>query len=378
MFLLYMYYFCILRKTREMVIGKWEVDRSFVIFLVIVFARHVHVDAVEMRLLDDLTMPPAGAMYVLGDSSVDCGDNTPFYILLHRNLSLFPCNGSDATLLPQLLAKKMGLPNTIPFYTQNGSIHSILGGVNFGSTEATILYPSSRSYQSLNQQLRQASEIIQLLQLHFGEEKATNFIKTSVFYLSFGKDDFIDYFVRNSSRIGRNFSHILAHQMTNAIRNLYANNVRKIVFAGVLPLGCAPRMLLRSVNSCLDDEVNMLVLEYNTMMEENVVAINAELSDARVIFCDVYRAMIEIINHPTVYGMEDVKNACCGVGKYGGESGCLSTDMACEKTSAHVWWDLYNPTPVINSMLAGSAWSGQPLSSICRPINVQELVSSSS
>ncbi|GFP91145.1 GDSL esterase/lipase at5g37690 [Phtheirospermum japonicum] len=216
-------------------------------------------------------------------------------------MSLFPCNGSDATLLPQLLAKTMGLPNTIPFYSQNGSIHGILGGVNFGSAEATILYPSRRSYQSLNQQLRQASEIIQLLQLHLGEEKANNFIKTSIFYLSFGKDDFIDYFVSNSSGIGRNFSHILVHQMTNAVRNLYLNNVRKIVCAGVLPLGCAPRMLLRSNDSCLD-EVNMFVLEYNTMMEENVVAINAELGDAHVIFCDVYRAMIEVINHPTTYG----------------------------------------------------------------------------
>lgn len=43
------------------------------------------------------------ALYVLGDSSVDCGDNTLFYPLLHGRLSLYPCNGSDATLLPQLL-----------------------------------------------------------------------------------------------------------------------------------------------------------------------------------------------------------------------------------------------------------------------------------
>ncbi|GFP91146.1 GDSL esterase/lipase at1g71250 [Phtheirospermum japonicum] len=76
--------------------------------------------------------------------------------------------------------------------------------------------------------------------------------------------------------------------------------------------------------------------------------------------------------------MEDVKSACCGLGKYGGESGCLSTDMACEKSSAHIWWDLYNPTPAVNSVLADSAWSGQPLSSICRPITVQELLSTSS
>lgn len=49
------------------------------------------------------------ALYVLGDSSVDCGDNTLFYPLLHGRLSLYPCNGSDATLLPQLLGTSLYL-----------------------------------------------------------------------------------------------------------------------------------------------------------------------------------------------------------------------------------------------------------------------------
>ncbi|KAK6164010.1 hypothetical protein DH2020_000874 [Rehmannia glutinosa] len=372
-----------------MAMRKWGVvGLSFLIFLMIT-VRHGHDAAMEMGLSGDLTTSPSAAMYVLGDSSVDCGDNTPFYVLSHRNLSMFPCNGSDATLLPQILAKKMGLPKTTPFFSQNGSIHTILGGVNFGSAEATILYPSSRSYQSLNEQLRQAFETIQLLQLRLGEETANNFIESSIFYLSFGKDDFIDYFLNNSSSSGiglkysaQNLSHILVHQMTNAVRNLYDNNVRKIVCAGVLPLGCAPRILLKNDGSsdsvskgCLD-EVNMLVLEYNTRLEENIVAINAELADVHIIFCDVYRAMMEFINNPMGYGIEDVQNACCGQGKYGGESGCLSTETACNEASTHVWWDLYNPTPAVNSLLAGSAWSGRPLSSICRPITVQQLISS--
>lgn len=49
------------------------------------------------------------ALYVLGDSSVDCGDNTLFFPLLHARLSLYPCNGSDATLLPQLIGTLLSL-----------------------------------------------------------------------------------------------------------------------------------------------------------------------------------------------------------------------------------------------------------------------------
>ncbi|KAL7152014.1 hypothetical protein ABFS83_04G069300 [Erythranthe nasuta] len=344
--------------------------------------RHGHVSAEE-------TVSPVRAMYVLGDSSVDCGDNTPYYVLSHRNLSLFPCNGSDATLLPHILAKKMGL-NTIPFYSHNGSINAILGGINFGSAEGTILYTGSRSHQSLNQQLSQSFQIIQLLQLHLGEQTANKFIQSSIFYLSFGKDDFIDYFHDRSSPINfkhspQNFSHILVQQMTNAVRNLYATNVRKIVCAGILPLGCAPDMLLMKFDSssngargeiegCLD-EVNMAVLEYNTRLEENIVAINVELPGAHVVFCDVYRALMEFIHKPEAYGIEDVKNACCGKGRYGGESGCPSMEIACDNPTRRVWWDLSNPTPLVNSLLADSAWSGRPLSSICRPITVHELLS---
>lgn len=44
------------------------------------------------------------AMFLLGDSSVDCGLNTLFYPLLHHNFSLLPCDANNyTTLLPHLL-----------------------------------------------------------------------------------------------------------------------------------------------------------------------------------------------------------------------------------------------------------------------------------
>lgn len=44
------------------------------------------------------------AMFLLGDSSVDCGFNTLFYPLLHRNFSLLPCDANaTSSLLPFLL-----------------------------------------------------------------------------------------------------------------------------------------------------------------------------------------------------------------------------------------------------------------------------------
>ncbi|CAA3027212.1 GDSL esterase lipase 7-like, partial [Olea europaea subsp. europaea] len=52
----------------------------------------------------------------------------------------------------------------------------------------------------------------------------------------------------------------------------------------------------------------MLVSEYNTWLEEKIVALNAELSGAHIIFCDVYRAIMEFVNNPQNYGVKDVHN----------------------------------------------------------------------
>ncbi|CAK7329200.1 unnamed protein product [Dovyalis caffra] len=326
------------------------------------------------------------ALYIMGDSSVDCGKNSLFYPFLHRNLSLLPCNGSDSTLLPHLLAQKMGLPNSPPFYRQNGSIEGLRKGVNYGSAHATIISPRSHSHQSFNQQLRQVYETFQLLLLQYREDRAQDFIKSSIFYLSFGKDDYVDLFLRNASGLmlkysGQEFAHILVNQMVNAIRILYDANVRKIISTGVLPLGCTPRVVwewynstaIRDEKGCVE-EINELVLQYNTMLNERIVELNVELPDAQIIFCDVYQGMMEVITNPTVSGFSDTKNACCGLGLHGAEIGCVSAEMTCDQSSAHVWWDLYNPTQALNSLLADSAWSGYPLPGICRPITVQDLV----
>lgn len=96
-------------------------------------ALHVHLLVVLMGVIavangkllsdsdSDSDTPLAGnasnatALYVLGDSSVDCGDNTLFYPLLHHNLSLYPCNGSHTSLLPHLLG------TTFSFHVQLGT-----------------------------------------------------------------------------------------------------------------------------------------------------------------------------------------------------------------------------------------------------------------
>ncbi|XP_022995420.1 GDSL esterase/lipase At1g71250-like isoform X1 [Cucurbita maxima] len=319
------------------------------------------------------------AMYLLGDSSVDCGLNALFYPLLHRNFSITPCDSDGTTLLPHLLAEKMGVPHSQPWYNQNGSIEAILNGLSFGSPQATIV-SGGQSHQSLNQQLRQVLDTLQLLRLQLGLDTARHFIQSSLFYFSFGEVDFI----LDSSR-GKNnvkFAQLLASQMSVAIRNLHEAGAKKIVCMGILPLGCTPRVLSQwrdSPAAVYDEqgcvkEMNELVVNYNELMEKQIVMLNAQLGDARMVFCDAYKGMMEIISNPRRYGFEESRSACCGLGSYNASIGCVAKEIACGRVRRHVWWDLYNPTGAVNSLLANSAWRDRPFSNFCRPSTIGDLV----
>ncbi|GMI94610.1 GDSL-type esterase/lipase 77 [Hibiscus trionum] len=359
---------------------------GFILFLVAI----VSMGITKFAMGKEETSRNVSAMYVLGDSSVDCGANTLFYPIFHLNLSLLPCNGSNSILLPYLLANKMGLPYAQPFYVQNGTIDGLLSGVNYGAAHATILSASSLGHQSLNHQLRQVFETIQVLQLQLGHESSRRFIRSSIFYLSFGKDDYIDLFLRNFSGVmphynDHMFADILVNQMVHAMMNLYDMNVRKVVVMGILPLGCAPSSFFQwhtgdaiaKATGCVED-INEVVLKYNVRLEDSIVRLNEELPDAHIVFCDLFQGLKKIISYPHFFGFEDAKNACCGLGLYGAEIGCITSDMACNPVSSNVWWDLYNPTPQVNSLLAESTWSGQELlSNICRPTTIHDLVHTS-
>ncbi|XP_026412814.1 GDSL esterase/lipase 7-like [Papaver somniferum] len=251
----------------------------------------------------------------------------------------------------------MGLPRIPAFHADNGTIEGLENGINFGSTQATILSSGRQGFQGLNQQLRQAYETLQLLQLQLGQDKAQEVIESSVFYLSLGKDDYINFLHPDSSGVRHRFSkevftQILVNQMIRVVKDLYNENVKKIVCMGIGPLGCAaPRALwessrdndshhpsLTSSNSgtgsgwqvCMED-VNDLVLEYNALLSERLLDLNFELPDAHIIFCDVYQAMMDIISFPRRYGFENVNRSCYGSGRYGGMVGCQAIEMACDE-----------------------------------------------
>ncbi|KAJ4842439.1 hypothetical protein Tsubulata_043172 [Turnera subulata] len=338
--------------------------------------------------------PLAPALFIIGDSSVDCGTNNflgtiaradrPPYgrdFDTHQPTGRF-CNGRIPV---DYLALRLGLPFVPSYLSQSGRAEDMMQGVNYASAGAGVIYTSGSEMGqriSFTQQIQQFTDTMQTFILTFGEDVATNLISNSVLYISIGVNDYIHYYLRNVSNVQNlylpwSFNQFLASSMRQEIKNLYNMSVRKVVVMGLPPIGCAPYYLWRygsEQGECID-EINDTMMEFNFIMRYMIEGLGQELFDAQITFCDIYEGSMDIIDNHEHYGFNVTSDACCGIGKYKGLFLCLSPDMACDNATNHIWWDQFHPTDAVNAILADNVWNSLH-AKMCYPMNLMEMVAS--
>ncbi|XP_074278724.1 GDSL esterase/lipase At5g08460-like isoform X2 [Silene latifolia] len=328
-------------------------------------------------------------LFVIGDSSVDAGNNNNFLGTFARSDRL-PYGRDFDTHLPtgrfsngRIPVDFLGIP-LVPNYLENaGSVEAMIHGVNYASAGAGIIFATGSDLGqrvSFAQQIQQLSDTFQQFKMNMGEDIAANLISKSILYISIGSNDYIHYYLLNVSGVQSvyspwSFNRFLANTMKQQIKNLYSGEVRKVVIMGLGPMGCAPHYLwkYKSKNGECIDEINNMIMEFNFVMRFMVEQLNDELSDANIIFCDAYQGSMDIIENHKHYGFQVTSDACCGMGMYKGWIMCLSPEMACRNASTHIWWDQYHPTEAVNRILADNVWSGLH-SSMCYPMNMKDMV----
>ncbi|GER57584.1 GDSL esterase/lipase, partial [Striga asiatica] len=362
--------------------------------------------------------PRAPALFVIGDSSVDCGTNNFLGTFARADRPPYGrdfdtgqptgrfCNGRIPV---DFIALELGLPFVPSYLGQSGSVNDMIRGVNYASAGAGIIFSSGSElgqHISLSQQMQQVMDTFQLFILSMGEDAAYGLISNSIFYISIGSNDFIHYYLRNASNVQSlylpwRFNQFLAQTMKLEIQNLYNANVRNVVVMGLAPLGCAPYYLWlyqSKTGQCIET-INDMILEFNFAMRFMVEELNRKLLDANIIFCDALEGSMDIIKNHNRYGEKSCSSilrsintslscafiirlapgfnvttdACCGLGMYRGWIMCISPDMACNNASSHIWWDQFHPTHAVNEILADNVWSSRH-TSMCYPMNLQELI----
>ncbi|PSR91430.1 GDSL esterase/lipase [Actinidia chinensis var. chinensis] len=336
--------------------------------------------------------PIVPALFVIGDSSVDCGTNNFLGTFAradrlpygrdfdtHQPTGRF-CNGRVPV---DYLAERLGLPFVPSYIGQTGPVEDMIHGVNYASAGAGIIFSSGSElgqHISFTQQIQQVMDTYEQFTLSMGEDAAAELISNSVFYISIGTNDYIHYYLRNVSNVQSlylpwSFNQFLASTMKQEIKNLYNTNVRKVVVMGLAPIGCAPYYLWqyeRENGECVQ-MINDMILEFNFVVRYMVEELSLELVDADIIFCDAFEASMDIIMNNKRYGFNVTADACCGLGKYAGWIMCISPEMACSNASNHIWWDQFHPTDAVNAILADNVWSGLH-KEICYPMNLQNII----
>uniref|UniRef100_A0A0D3FKR2 GDSL esterase/lipase n=1 Tax=Oryza barthii TaxID=65489 RepID=A0A0D3FKR2_9ORYZ len=327
------------------------------------------------------------AIYVLGDSQADVGNNN---YLLHSLLKAnFPHNGidypggkptgrfSNGYNFVDLIAISLGVPSPPPYLSisskpMNSSVY--LKGVNFASGGAGVSNLTNLAQCiSFDEQIEgDYHRVHEALRKQLGIPGAKAHLAKSLFVVAIGGNDIINdlllspvsELLRSRDEIVSNLENTLKRQM----QTLYDLGMRRLFFVGIAPLGCCP--LIRELNPTkeCDAQANYMA----TRLNDAAVVLLRDMSethpDFTYSFFDTSTAVLQSIRY------KEVKAACCGLGDNNAMFLCSPASVYCDNRTSYMFWDVVHPTQATVEKLMKIAFDGSaPLVS---PKNIKQLTES--
>ncbi|XP_024519903.1 GDSL esterase/lipase At4g16230 [Selaginella moellendorffii] len=343
--------------------------------------------AARIAAADSSGKPVVPALFILGDSTVDCGNNNWLWTV------------AQSKFLPY--GRDFDTHEPTGRFT-NGRLSIDYLGVNFASAGSGILNATGSIFGQripMQTQLAYLKDVKSELSEKFGQEQTNEIFSKSIFYVSVGSNDFINnYLVPGSSYLRdynrKSFIDLLISGLDEQLNELYSIGARRIVVASLSPLGSVPSQLAKFSTIRLDGSsfLNDMSQQYNTKLFDLLVRLRSSLSEADVIYNSLYNVLMDISGKYSQYGTRKTTpafllfdrslstfqgflyndTACCGLGNFNGSVPCLPNVPVCEDAAQYVFWDEYHPTGSTYKLIADKLWSGNINESY--PINVKTLL----
>ncbi|EFJ19790.1 hypothetical protein SELMODRAFT_419060 [Selaginella moellendorffii] len=343
--------------------------------------------AARIAAADSSGKPVVPALFILGDSTVDCGNNNWLWTVAQskflpygRDFDTHEPTGrfTNGRLSIDYLADFLNLP-LVPPYLSRPSYDQ---GVNFASAGSGILNATGSIFGQripMQTQLAYLKDVKSELSEKFGRERTNEIFSKSIFYVSVGSNDFINnYLVPGSSYLRdynrKSFIDLLISGLDEQLNELYSIGARRIVVASLSPLGSVPSQLAKFSTIRLDGSsfLNDMSQQYNTKLFDLLVRLRSSLSEADLIYNSLYNVLMDISEKYSQYGFLYNDTACCGLGNFNGSVPCLPNVPVCEDAAQYIFWDEYHPTGSTYKLIADKLWSGNINESY--PINVKTLL----
>ncbi|KAG0548721.1 hypothetical protein BDA96_01G191400 [Sorghum bicolor] len=364
---------------------------------------------VAVSFLAELVLVHGGlvpALYVLGDSQADVGNNN--HLQLSPLRANFPRNGidypgqqatgrfSNGHNFVDFLAGSLGLASPPAYHSIRdtaGSNSTYLDGINFASGGAGVCDLTNKGQCfSFDHQIEcDYSSVHSELVRQLGQPQATDHLSKSIFVVAIGGNDIIfralprpavDLTAEVLAVISlppQEFIDSLAQTLRRQLQRLYDLGMRRLFFVGAAPIGCVPLMRELSLSRRLTtaggchDGANDMSARYNAAVRSLLGDMSTQHQDLQYAFFDTYTTLMQHIKEPEANGYAEVKAACCGLGDNNAMYRCGRVSTVCPNRTNHMFWDLVHPTETTSRRLTGIAFDGS--SPLVSPINVRTLVS---
>lgn len=307
-----------------------------------------------------LTFP---ALFVFGDSILDTGNNN--YLLTEAKCN-FPPYGKDfighqptgrfsnGKVPSDFAASILGIKETLPPYLFTElSNEDLLTGVCFASGGAGYdpLTSKIANAISLPKQLELFNSYKEKLQTITDADRAATIVGESLYVLCTGNNDLANtYFGPIPARSAHYDIHeyiaLLIRSASSLVEDLYNMGARKIVVAGLPPVGCLPsqRTIAGGPQRECADKYNQASQEFNSALVAELQQLRKKLSIKTIIYVDIYNELLRLIEYPSEYGFVVSNKGCCGTGKLEVTFLCNKFTPTCADDTKYVFWDSYHPT----------------------------------
>ncbi|KAK6932637.1 GDSL lipase/esterase [Dillenia turbinata] len=305
------------------------------------------------------------AIYVFGDSTVDPGNNNYIKALFKANWYPYGkdfinhtatgrfTNGKLAT---DFIASYVGIKEVIPAYLDpNITLEDMMSGVAFASA-ASGYDPVTASMSNaihVPKQLDYFKDMKTKLEQSIGEERTQEHIKKSVFIISAGTNDFVlNYFngvpLRRYSISVSDYQNLVLDQAKGLYQGLWDEGARKIVVAGLPPMGCVPAVITihsSKTQGCYED-YNTVAQAFNDKLQDELSNMQNKLASdgAKIVYIDIFKPLDDIIKNYTKNGYDVPDSGCCGTGLIETSFMCNRAASLCTDASKYVFFDSIHPT----------------------------------
>ncbi|XP_050217674.1 GDSL esterase/lipase At2g30220-like [Mercurialis annua] len=303
------------------------------------------------------------AVLVFGGSSVDTGNNNyiPYasfksdYLPYGLDYDYETPTGrfSNGKVIPDFVSSRLGLKDRIPpFLDPKLPDEELSSGVNFASAGAGFddLTLSTRNAICITSQVALFKRYIERLKIVVGGDNANLILNNSLVMATTGSFDNVNvYLVGPKKSLDAMFNykdHSLITNIKQFIKQMYGLGCPTILVTGLPPFGCLP-LPNKEISAECTDEQNKDSLYYNDQLIEMLPKLQDQLPGSKLIYVDVYKPIVDMINFPAKYGFVETRSPCCTTTLLM----CQKDAPICQNTSEYLYWDRTHLTEAGNRHL---------------------------